>query len=418
MPSPKESGEVGKMAELVKLLAERTKAATGGVGEVIWYDAVTADGELKWQDELNEKNADFFLHCDGIFLNYNWKAENLKKSLDTLRSRNAIGRSTDIYVGIDVFGRGCLGGFDCNKSLEMIRGASSSSSSSSSSTDTALSVAVFAAGWTHEKIQEDIHGAPLGQESGLVGKLARLLVGKTVFNRAARLLLWYFPHLHELNFLKTGRTIIPDRTSRPAEADKIGEAFLSRECRFWSLLEPFMYLRGPAAVEDPDEAAERRVLFSTDFSSGCSEKGGGWRLDLAAQQPQPSFMEEHTLRTPPRCGSGLMLKRDDDEATETESPSTTPLLVCRFVRRRGFALAIEVEAAGAVGGDADYKLAILGDGNKLREIERAATEERADIFAVPEDLHVVEAMGVILGRPRLTINSVRVLHFKHLPNLI
>ena len=47
MPSPKESGEVGKMAELVKLLAERTKAATGGVGEVIWYDAVTADGELK-----------------------------------------------------------------------------------------------------------------------------------------------------------------------------------------------------------------------------------------------------------------------------------------------------------------------------------------------------------------------------------
>jgi len=24
--------------------------------EVIWYDSVTRDGELKWQDELNEHN--------------------------------------------------------------------------------------------------------------------------------------------------------------------------------------------------------------------------------------------------------------------------------------------------------------------------------------------------------------------------
>ena len=82
------------MAKLLRLLTEKTKAATGGAGEVIWYDSVTADGELKWQDELNEKNADFFFGCDGIFLNYNWKAENLNKSIETLRSRGAIDRST------------------------------------------------------------------------------------------------------------------------------------------------------------------------------------------------------------------------------------------------------------------------------------------------------------------------------------
>ena len=47
----------------------------------------------------------FFDVCDGIFLNYNWKKDNLKKSIE-----EAGVRKTDIFVGVDVFGRGCLGG--------------------------------------------------------------------------------------------------------------------------------------------------------------------------------------------------------------------------------------------------------------------------------------------------------------------
>lgn len=43
--------------------------------------------------------------CDGIFLNYNWKQANLKKSVDEAGIRR-----TDVFVGVDVFGRGCLGG--------------------------------------------------------------------------------------------------------------------------------------------------------------------------------------------------------------------------------------------------------------------------------------------------------------------
>ena len=43
--------------------------------------------------------------CDGIFLNYNWNEQILSSS------RVLAGeRSTDVYVGIDVFGRGCYGG--------------------------------------------------------------------------------------------------------------------------------------------------------------------------------------------------------------------------------------------------------------------------------------------------------------------
>ena len=47
----------------------------------------------------------FFDLCDGIFLNYNWNEERLRSS-----STLAGGRKGEVYVGIDVFGRGCPGG--------------------------------------------------------------------------------------------------------------------------------------------------------------------------------------------------------------------------------------------------------------------------------------------------------------------
>eukprot|EP00062_Callorhinchus_milii_P004432 gi/632943671/ref/XP_007887073.1/ PREDICTED: cytosolic endo-beta-N-acetylglucosaminidase-like [Callorhinchus milii] len=68
---------------------------------VIWYDSVLENGDLKWQNELNQDNKIFFDSCDGIFLNYNWKEEHLRRVGPV-----AEGRRADIYVGIDVFGRG------------------------------------------------------------------------------------------------------------------------------------------------------------------------------------------------------------------------------------------------------------------------------------------------------------------------
>ena len=48
----------------------------------------------------------FFDVSDGIFLNYTWDENNL-----TLTTRG-VGqdRRYDVYVGVDVFGRGCFGG--------------------------------------------------------------------------------------------------------------------------------------------------------------------------------------------------------------------------------------------------------------------------------------------------------------------
>lgn len=105
---------------------------------LIWYDAVTNTGDLKWQNRLNEKNRDFFEACDGIFLNYCWDENALIESVNT-----AGDRKHDVYVGIDVFGRGCIGGggFSTNEAFNLIRKHD-------------LSAAIFAPGWVHENCGE------------------------------------------------------------------------------------------------------------------------------------------------------------------------------------------------------------------------------------------------------------------------
>lgn len=40
---------------------------------VVWYDAVTTEGYLIWQNALNRFNCPFFEATDAIFLNYAWK---------------------------------------------------------------------------------------------------------------------------------------------------------------------------------------------------------------------------------------------------------------------------------------------------------------------------------------------------------
>lgn len=138
---------IPSLLKLVETLTGAIKRELGGRGTVLWYDSVTIKGELKWQDELNSLNKSFFDLCDGIFLNYTWKAgkcddkgntspDNLANSINALDNDS---RRTDIFVGVDVFGRGCLGGggFQCDLPLREIR-------------KNGLSVALFAPGWTYE----------------------------------------------------------------------------------------------------------------------------------------------------------------------------------------------------------------------------------------------------------------------------
>ncbi|NWI54826.1 ENASE acetylglucosaminidase, partial [Calyptomena viridis] len=128
----------GNLSPFLRDLTARVHSAVPG-GLVIWYDSVLEDGTLRWQNELNEENRVFFDACDGLFTNYNWKEEQLERSL-----RLAGPRRADVYVGIDVFARGDVisGGFDTDKSLRLIRKYN-------------LSAAIFAPGWVYENLGKE-----------------------------------------------------------------------------------------------------------------------------------------------------------------------------------------------------------------------------------------------------------------------
>uniref|UniRef100_A0A8C9Z207 Cytosolic endo-beta-N-acetylglucosaminidase n=1 Tax=Sander lucioperca TaxID=283035 RepID=A0A8C9Z207_SANLU len=103
---------------------------------VLWYDSVIENGQLTWQNELNESNRMFFDACDGFFTNYNWTEQNLEWMQDY---SGVQGRQADVYIGVDVFARGkVVGGMlETNKALEVIRKHK-------------FSAAIFAPGWVYE----------------------------------------------------------------------------------------------------------------------------------------------------------------------------------------------------------------------------------------------------------------------------
>ncbi|TNY22109.1 glycosyl hydrolase family 85-domain-containing protein, partial [Rhodotorula diobovata] len=115
-------------------------------GEVMWYDAVTTDGQLAWQNALTERNLPFFTACDSIFLNYWWRGDQLA-STAALLDRLGSGRRQDVYFGIDVFGRGTLagGGFEAWRAVHKIEQRLGTGAEGSS-----FSTALFAPGWTVE----------------------------------------------------------------------------------------------------------------------------------------------------------------------------------------------------------------------------------------------------------------------------
>ncbi|XP_064423526.1 cytosolic endo-beta-N-acetylglucosaminidase isoform X2 [Latimeria chalumnae] len=124
---------VKNVVEFLRYLTARLHQEVPG-GLVLWYDSVLENGELRWQNELNQNNRVFFDVCDGMFTNYNWTEDHLERMGSLTGDRQA-----DVYVGVDVFARGHVvgGKFDTNKSLQMIRKYN-------------FSAALFATGWVYE----------------------------------------------------------------------------------------------------------------------------------------------------------------------------------------------------------------------------------------------------------------------------
>lgn len=99
------------LVEFLRLLKERSL--------VIWYDAVTSEGKLQWQDHLNDKNEIFFEYSDGLFTNYTWTEEKIKSG-EEFCDRKSIPKEK-IYHGVDVFGRNTYGGGEQNTHLSIAK---------------------------------------------------------------------------------------------------------------------------------------------------------------------------------------------------------------------------------------------------------------------------------------------------------
>ncbi|NBE54239.1 endo-beta-N-acetylglucosaminidase [Streptomyces boluensis] len=71
---------------------------------ITWYDSMTANGSVDWQDELNASNQDFFLASDTMFVNFNWNTAKLaasgKLAEDLDRDRY------ELWAGVDVESNG------------------------------------------------------------------------------------------------------------------------------------------------------------------------------------------------------------------------------------------------------------------------------------------------------------------------
>lgn len=103
---------ISLLKNLVSYLTDRIHQEIPN-GEVIWYDSITRSGNLAWQNELNHSNKMFFDACDGIFLNYTWQMPHLMRTRQLLKAGGdaAEKRQFDVFVGLDVFGRGQVAKF-------------------------------------------------------------------------------------------------------------------------------------------------------------------------------------------------------------------------------------------------------------------------------------------------------------------
>jgi endo-beta-N-acetylglucosaminidase D len=65
---------------------------------------MTKNGDVNWQNTLNDMNSEFFNATDGIFINYSWKADTPKAACERAISLGRQGN--EVYMGSDVWGRG------------------------------------------------------------------------------------------------------------------------------------------------------------------------------------------------------------------------------------------------------------------------------------------------------------------------
>lgn len=134
------SSAASDLAAFVGDVTRATRKILGPVSEVIWYDSVTRDGSLSWQNELNDDNEQFFKAAGSIFTNYHWD-----RNAPVRSAVKAGTRRTDVFTGIDVHGRNTFGGggFHTHIALRAIKQGGTSA-------------AIFGPAWTVENCPQNV----------------------------------------------------------------------------------------------------------------------------------------------------------------------------------------------------------------------------------------------------------------------
>jgi endo-beta-N-acetylglucosaminidase D len=217
--------------------------ALGNRGTVIWYDAVTTEGNLTWQNALTPLNSPFLDACDGIWLNYTW-AESAPSEACTA----AGDRKYDVYMGIDAFGRGTFGGggYNCNIALEAARNSD-------------VSVALFACGWPYERHQALCNNDDVDNEEEL----------QTVNPRSAA----------------------PKDSTATASKSRRLTAWQVRDDEFWKLIQKSWGLRRATICSTPFYSDFNTGIGTASSHSGTVLSPASWyNLRLQSLQPTIGFL--------------------------------------------------------------------------------------------------------------------------------
>ncbi|XP_062137985.1 cytosolic endo-beta-N-acetylglucosaminidase isoform X1 [Drosophila sulfurigaster albostrigata] len=118
-------------------------------GRVFWYDSIIDSGTLRWQNELNEQNVRFFRHSQRMLINYTWNDKNLAISELTVVGEAA--PKQRVFMGLDVFGRNQLAGFESAQTLARVASRG-------------FSAGIFAPAWCYETLQD--FGYDIRNEAG------------------------------------------------------------------------------------------------------------------------------------------------------------------------------------------------------------------------------------------------------------
>lgn len=108
----KEEGLRKEHADLMQELIKEFKNKSKDKLDIMWYDSMTSDGKMDWQNALTDKNKDYMVDAnmeplsDSMFLNFWWNTEELAKK-ELLKSSNEKAKELkidpyDLYAGIDV----------------------------------------------------------------------------------------------------------------------------------------------------------------------------------------------------------------------------------------------------------------------------------------------------------------------------